>query len=74
MMIKPVELLFIERNPGNLKKLFKVFNESKLSSHIRFAGNADQALKMIFQYGEYSKVPRPDLIISDIHSYRKKMG
>jgi CheY-like chemotaxis protein len=71
---EPVELLFIERNPGNLKQLFEVFNGSKLSNNIRFAGNADQALRMIFQYGEYSKVPRPDLIIFDIQSYHKKMG
>ncbi len=60
-MIKPVELLFIERDPGNLKQLFEVFNECKFSNHIRFAGNADQALRMIFQDGEYGNVPRPDL-------------
>ena len=73
-MIEPVELLFIERNPGNLKQLFEVFSQSKLSNNIRIAGNADQALKMIFQDGEYSKIPRPDLIIFDIQSYHKKMG
>ncbi len=69
--IKPVELLFIERNQGNLKQLFKVFNESELPNHIRFAGNADEAMRMIFQYGEYNNVPRPDLIISDIQSYHR---
>jgi len=73
-IIEPVELLFIERNPGNLKQLFEMFNESKLSNHIRFTGNADEALRMIFQDGEYSNVPRPDLIISDIHSYHKEAG
>ena len=55
-IIEPVELLFIERNPGNLKQLFEVFNESKFSNHIRFTGNADEALRMIFQDGEYSNV------------------
>ena len=73
-IIEPVELLFIERNPGNLKQLFEVFNESKFSNLIRFTGNADEALRMIFQDGEYSNVPRPDLIISDIHSYRREAG
>ena len=71
---KPIELLFIERNPGNLKKLFEAFEESKFTYSMRFAGNADEAMRMILQIGEYDDIPQPDLIIADIHSYRKEAG
>ena len=67
--IKPVELLFIERNPGNLKKFIEVFNESEFPNHIRFTGSADAALRMIFLLGEYSNVPKPDIIIADVDTY-----
>lgn len=70
---KPVELLFIERNPENLKQFVKVFRNSKFPSHIRFAGNADEALKMILQMDEFRDFEKPDIVISDIQTYRKEV-
>jgi hypothetical protein len=69
MRIKPVELLFVGKDPENLKGFFKALKESKILNDIHFAGNQDEALKMIFQRGEYQFTPIPDIIITDIDSY-----
>jgi CheY-like chemotaxis protein len=70
---KPVELLFIERNPQNLKQFIKAFKNSKLPNHIRFTGNPDEALRMIFQIDEFRDFEKPDIIISDIQTYRQEV-
>ena len=71
--VKPVEILIVERNPENLAQLVEVFKNSKFPNNIRFAGGADSALKMIFQRDEYRDLERPDIIISDITTYRKEV-
>ncbi len=68
--IKPIELLFVGKDPENLKGFFKALKESKILNDIHFAGNQDEALKMIFQRGEYKNTPIPDIIITDIDSFR----
>lgn len=69
-IIKPFELLFVGKDPENLRGFFKALNESKILNDIHFAGNQDEALKMIFQRGEYQFTPIPNIIITDIDSYR----
>ncbi|OEC84426.1 MULTISPECIES: response regulator [Methanobacterium] len=71
--VKPVEILIIERNPKNLELLIEAFKYSELSYNISFAGNAEQALKMIFQTNEFKKSGKPDLIISDIITYHNEV-
>lgn len=73
MEMNPVELLFIERNPENLKHYFEVFKESKFPNHIRFVGGAEEAVKVIFQLDEFHDWPKPDIIISDFPTYRKEV-
>jgi two-component system, chemotaxis family, response regulator Rcp1 len=71
--IKPVEILIIDRNPKNLEQLIEAFKYFKLSYNIRFAGNAEEALKMIFQTDEFKELKKPDIIISDIITYNKEV-
>jgi CheY-like chemotaxis protein len=71
--VKSVNLLFVGKDPENLESFIEVFKESTLPNNIRFAGNQNEALKMIFQKGEYKHTPIPDIIITDIDSYRKEV-
>ena len=71
--VKPVEILIIERNPKNLAQLIEAFKYFKLSHNIRFAGDAEEALKMIFQIDEFKGLEKPDIIISDILTYRNEV-
>jgi CheY-like chemotaxis protein len=71
--VKPVKILIVERNPENLKQLIEAFKYSKLPNNIRFAGGANSALKIIFQSDEYRDLGKPDIIISDLTTYRKEV-
>jgi hypothetical protein len=70
---KTVHLLFVGKDPENLKGFIEAFKESKILNDIRFAGNADVALKMIFQRGEYGETLVPNIIITDLDSYRTEV-
>ena len=69
-IIKPIKLLFVGKDPENLVGFCNALKESKILTDIHFTGNQDEALKMIFQRGEYKNTPIPDIIITDIDSYR----
>lgn len=70
---KSVHLLLVGKDPENLKGFIEAFKESKLLNDIRFAGNQDEALQMIFQQNEYSETLIPDIIISDLDSYNTEV-
>ncbi len=70
---KTVHLLLVGKDPENLKGFFKAFGESKILNDIRFAGNADEAIKMIFQRDEYGDTLIPNIIITDRDSYRTEV-
>ncbi len=70
---KTVHLLMVGKDPENLKGFIIAFKESTLLNDIRFAGNADEAIKMIFQRGEYGTTFVPDIIITDLDSYRTQV-
>jgi two-component system response regulator len=70
--IKPVEILLVENNPGDLQEFSLLFKESSIPNNFRFVGNGDEALEMLFQMNVFSDIPRPDVVIFDIHSFRKE--
>jgi len=68
-----VHLLYVGKDLENLKGFFKAFKESTILNDIRFAGNADEAIKMIFQRDEYGDTLIPNIIITDPASYRTEV-
>ncbi len=70
--IKPVEILLVENNPGDLREFSLLFKESSIPNNFRFVGNGDEALEMMFQMNVFSDMPRPDVVIFDIHSFKKE--
>ncbi len=64
----------MENGPRALRKFFEAFKESTFPNNIRFTGNGTEALNMIFQIDYYSNKPRPDIIIFDLHTLRRKNG
>jgi hypothetical protein len=71
---KPVEIMFVESDPKDLLQFIEVFNESMIPHNIRFCGNGEESLIMIRQLGEYSNIPKPDIIIFDLKNLRNKGG
>jgi two-component system response regulator len=64
---RPVEILLVEDNYGDVLLTTEAFDSGKLSNHIRVAADGEQALAMLRREGEHADHPRPDLILLDLN-------
>lgn len=64
---RPVEILLVEDNPGDVRLTEEAFKEGKLSNNLSVAGDGVEALAFLRQEGEYASSPRPDLILLDLN-------
>ena len=68
---KPVEILLVEDNPGDIRLLQEAFKEGGFTSRLSIARNGEEALAFLRQEGEYAKSPRPAFILLDLNLPRK---
>jgi chemotaxis family two-component system response regulator Rcp1 len=68
---KPVEVLLVEDNPGDIRLIKEAFKEGGFSSHLNITRDGEQALAFLRRQGAYSKSPRPAFIILDLNLPRK---
>ncbi len=68
---KPVEILLVEDNPGDIRLMQEAFKESGFSSHLNIARDGEQALAFLRQEGIYRDSPRPAFILLDLNLPRK---
>lgn len=67
MKLKPVHILLVEDNEGDIILTLDAFEESKVKTKISIARNGKEALDFLFKRGTYSEVKKPDLILLDIN-------
>lgn len=70
-LIKPVEILLIEDNPGDIRLAREALKESKVNNIMNSVVDGVDGLDYLFKRGKYSESKRPDLIILDINLPRK---
>ncbi len=68
---RPIEILLIEDNPGDVRLTFEAFKEAKLRNHLHVAQDGQDALDFLRRRGKYADAPRPDLILLDLNLPRK---
>ena len=68
---RPVEILLVEDNAGDVRLAREGLRECKLLNNLSVAGDGVKALAFLRQEGEYAKAPRPDLIMLDLNLPRK---
>lgn len=66
-MMKPVHILLVEDNEGDVILTQEAFEESKIKTQISVVKNGSDALDFLFRRGEFSMAERPDLILLDIN-------
>lgn len=71
MMGKPIEVLLVEDDPGDVDLTRETLKESKLAINLRVADDGEQALAYLRQEGSYAGAVRPDLIVLDLNLPRK---
>lgn len=62
---KPIEILLVEDNLGDIRLAKEAFKESKLHLNIAIARDGDEALNYLYQKEDFAHAVKPDLIILD---------
>ncbi len=70
-MLKPVDILLVEDNPGDVLLTEEAFLQAKIKSNIHVAEDGEIALKMLRQEGEYNAAILPDIILLDLNLPKK---
>jgi CheY-like chemotaxis protein len=68
---RPVEVLLVEDNPGDVRLTREALKEGKVRNHLHVARDGVEALAFLRRQGEHAGVPRPDLILLDLNLPRK---
>ena len=64
---KPVEILLVEDNAGDVGLIEEVFEEAKIRNNIHVAEDGEEAMLYLRGKGKFSGSPRPDIIILDFN-------
>ncbi|HSL44766.1 MAG TPA: response regulator [Anaerolineales bacterium] len=68
---RPVEILLVEDNPGDVRLTQEVFKEGKVRNQLSVAWNGEEALAYLRREGRFAAAPRPDMILLDLNLPRK---
>ncbi len=69
--LRPIEILMVEDNPGDVRLTREALGENKLLNNLRVVEDGVEALSFLRREGAYSSAPRPDIIILDLNLPRK---
>lgn len=70
-MGKPVEILMIEDNLGDVRLTTEALRETKVRNNLNVVGDGEEALAFLHREGKYANAPRPDLILLDLNLPKK---
>ncbi|MGA2705898.1 MAG: response regulator [Isosphaeraceae bacterium] len=64
---RPIEILMVEDNPGDVDLTHEGLAESKLHNNLHAVGDGQEAMAFLRREGEYANMPLPDLILLDLN-------
>jgi CheY-like chemotaxis protein len=68
---RPVEILLVEDNPGDVRLTVEAFKEGKIRNHLSVVRDGVDALAFLRQEAPFTDSLRPDLILLDLNLPRK---
>lgn len=68
---RPIEILLIEDNPGDIRLTQEALRTAKRPNRIRVAEDGVEAMAILRREGNYAHSPLPDLILLDLNLPRK---
>ena len=71
MVGKPIEILLVEDNPGDVDLDREALQDSKVSNTLSVAIDGEEAMAFLHRSGKYATAPRPDLVLLDLNLPRK---
>ena len=64
---RPVEILLVEDNPGDVRLTREALKEGKIRNNLNVASDGVEALRYLRREGPYAGAARPDLILLDLN-------
>jgi two-component system response regulator len=71
MRAKPVQMLLVEDNPGDVRLTKETLKDAKLMVDLHVVGDGVEAMAFLRQEGKYASAPRPDLVLLDLNLPKK---
>ncbi|HBG93463.1 MAG: response regulator [Nitrospirae bacterium RIFOXYB2_FULL_43_5] len=68
---KPIVILLVEDNPGDVRLIQEVLKEAKVKNDLHVVYDGVDALAFLRREGKYKDVPRPDMILLDLNLPKK---
>ena len=65
--LRPIEILLVEDNPGDVRLTQEAARETKVHNNIHVVANGQDAMAFLRHEGRFHAVPRPDLILLDLN-------
>ncbi len=69
--IRPIVILLVEDNPGDVDLAREALDTGKLHNTLKVARDGVEAMDFLRKKGKFSEAPRPDLIILDLNLPKK---
>jgi len=69
--VRPVEILLVEDNPDDADLMKEALEQTDLCPRVTVLEDGAEAVEYLFRRDPYRGVPRPDLILLDLHLPRK---
>ena len=69
--LRPVEILLVEDNPGDVRLTKEALKEGKLINNLHAVGDGVEAEAFLRKQGKYKNEPLPDLILLDLNLPKK---
>ena len=71
MGVKPIEILLVEDNPGDVRLTKEAMADGKIINNLTVVIDGLEAMDFLFRKGKYAKAIRPDLILLDLNLPKK---
>jgi chemotaxis family two-component system response regulator Rcp1 len=68
---EPIEVLLVEDSPGDVRLTREALKDAKVRINLHIARDGAEAMAFLKNEGEYTQVPRPDLILLDLNLPKK---
>ena len=68
---KPVEILLVEDNEGDVGLIEEVFEEMKIRNTMHVVTDGEEAILFLHREGQFSGSPIPDIILLDLNLPKK---
>jgi len=70
-MARPIDILLVEDNPGDVRLTQELLKESKIRNHLTVVDNGEDALAFLRRAGKYASATCPELILLDLNLPKK---